>query len=251
MFLIEKAVALLLAPLGMGLLLGVLALAAGAAHLIKTGFVLGCVAVAWVYVWSTPWISLQARAAIESAHPAILAADVAPAPVAVVLGGGVASPAPPTRLMPDLGSSADRVWYAAQLYHAGKVKRIVLSGGIDSRLGGLTEAEAMRVFIRDLGVPDAVIHLESTSANTRQNAVQVARLLKEWGVDRVALVTSALHMPRAKRLFEAQGLAVIPAATDYEAVDTAWDIRKLLPDAEALNGSGRAIKEWIGLWLAR
>lgn len=251
MFLIEKTLALLLAPLGMGLLLGVLALAAASLRWRKAGFVLGCVAVAWVYVWSTPWVSTQARAAIESAHPARLAADVASAPVAVVLGGGVASPVPPVRLMPDLGNSADRVWYAAQLYRAGKVRRIVLSGGVDSRIGGLSEAESMRVFIRDLGVPDAALFLEKDSVNSRQNAVQVAHLLRKWGVDRMLLVTSALHMPRARRLFEAQGLVVIPAATDHEAVDTVWEIRKLLPDAEALDGSGKAIKEWVGLWLGR
>ena len=250
MFLIEKTVALLLAPLGMGLLLGVLALAAALLRWRKVGFVLGSVAMAWVYVWSTPWVSTTARAAIESAHPARLAADVASAPLAVVLGGGLSAPVPPVRLMPDLGNAADRVWYAAQLYHAGKVKRIVLSGG-NSRLGGLSEAEAMRVLIRDLGVPDTALFLEKDSVNSRQNAIQVAHLLRKWGVDRLLLVTSALHMPRARRLFEAQGLTVIPAATDHEAVDTAWDIRKLLPDAGALDGSGRAIKEWIGLWSGR
>jgi len=57
MFLIEKTVALLLAPLGVGLLLGVLALAAASMRWRKVGFVLGSVAVAWVYVWSTPWVS--------------------------------------------------------------------------------------------------------------------------------------------------------------------------------------------------
>lgn len=251
MFLIEKAAALLLAPLGMGLLLGVLALAAGALRWRRVAWVLGFVALAWVYLWATPWASMAARAAIESAYPARLAADMESAPVAVVLGGGVASPVPPLRLMPDLGESADRVWYAAQLYHAGKVGRIVLSGGVDSRIGGLSEAEAMRVFIRDLGVPDTAILLEKDSANSRQNAVRVAQLLRERGEPRILLVTSALHMPRARRLFEAQGLAVIPAATDHEGVDTAWDVRKLLPDAEALDGSGKAIKEWVAARMGR
>lgn len=251
MFLIEKSVALLLAPLGMALLLGVLALVTGVVRWRKLGWMLGCLAVAWLYIWSTPWLSIHARSAIEAAHPARLAVDVESVPTAVVLGGGVASPVPPARFMPDLGRSADRVWFAAQLFHAGKVERIVLCGAVDSRLGGLSEAESMRIFILDLGVPDAAIHLESTSINTRQNAVHVAHLLNEWGVDRLLLVTSALHMPRARRQFEAQGLVVFPAATDHEAVDTAWDIRKLLPDSESLGGSGRAIKEWIGLWLGK
>jgi hypothetical protein len=50
---------------------------------------------------------VQARAAIESAYPARLAADAEPATVAVVLGGGVESALPPLRLMPDLGNAAD------------------------------------------------------------------------------------------------------------------------------------------------
>lgn len=251
MFLIEKAAALVLAPLGMGLLLGVLALGAAGLRWRRTGFWLGCMAVAWVYAWSTPWVSTLARASIESSHPAKRAAEVEAAPVAVVLGGGVLAPVPPVRLVPDLRKAADRVWYAAQLYHAGRTERIILAGGVDSRIGGISEAESMRVFIRDLGVPDSALVLESSSANTRENAIRVLDILRGWQVDRVLLVTSALHMPRAKRQFEAQGLHVIPAATDHEAVDTAWDIRKLLPDADSLEGSGSAIKEWVGLWTGR
>jgi len=214
-------------------------------------FFLGWVALVWVYVWSTPWVSTLARTTIESAHPAKLAAEVDAAPVAIVLGGGVLAPVPPVRLTPDLRKAADRVWYAAQLYHAGRVERILLAGGVDSRIGGISEAASMRLFIRDLGVPDAALILESGSANTRENAIRVVEMLKELQVGRVLLVTSALHMPRAKRQFEGQGLEVIPAATDHEAVDTAWDIRKLLPDADSLDGSGSAIKEWVGLWAGR
>jgi len=59
-------------------------------------------------------------------------------------------------------------------------------------------------------------------------------------------VTSALHMPRVRRLFGAQRLVVISALIDHEAVDTAWDIRNLLPSARALNGSGNAINECHG-----
>ena len=83
----------------------------------------------------------------------------------------------------------------------------------------------------------------------------VALLLAPLGMGRYRLActtgASALHMPRARRLFEARWLAVIPAATDHEAVDAVWEIRKLLPDADALDGSGQAIKEWVGLWEGR
>ena len=57
-------------------------------------------------------------------------------------------------------------------------------------------------------------------------------------------------MRRAVARFEAQGLEVIPAATDHEARDrfTAVD---WLPDAEALDGAGRAFKEVVGYWVGR
>ena len=45
--------------------------------------------------------------------------------------------------------------------------------------------------------------------------------------------------------FEAEGLTVHPAATDYEAGAARSDMR-WLPSAAALDGSGRAIKEWVG-----
>ena len=72
----------------------------------------------------------------------------------VVLGGGVTPAAPPFLMEPDLADAADRVWYAAQLYHRGVARRIIVSGGSLLPLGGgpaTTEAEAMRRFLVDLG----------------------------------------------------------------------------------------------------
>jgi uncharacterized SAM-binding protein YcdF (DUF218 family) len=57
-------------------------------------------------------------------------------------------------------------------------------------------------------------------------------------------------MRRAVARFEAEGLAVMSTATDHEARDrfTAVD---WLPDADALDGAGRAFKEIIGYWAGR
>jgi len=126
----------------------------------------------------------------------------------------------------------------------------------------------MRELLLDMGVPDAALVLEEDSRNTRENAVFSARVLVGPVSDRdevagsyrgqrplpqrtaptggrVLLVTSALHMRRALALFEAQGLEVVPVPADHEArhrfaaVD--W-----LPDADALDGSARAMKELVG-----
>ena len=63
------------------------------------------------------------------------------------------------------------------------------------------------------------------------------------------LVTSALHMRRARAEFERAGLKVIPAPTDFEALGRTTEPRDWLPSADALDGSGRAFKEWVGYWM--
>ena len=57
---------------------------------------------------------------------------------------------PPFLMEPDLADAADRVWYAARLYHRGVARRIIVSGGsfVASEAGPATsEAEAMRRFL--------------------------------------------------------------------------------------------------------
>src|SRR5690606_3989740 len=110
--------------------------------------------------------------------------------------------------------SADRVWHAARLYHAGKAQRLLLSGGT-VRTGDGSEAEAMRRLLLDLGVPDEALGLEDASVNTSSNAARTAELLRAAGIDHILLVTSALHMPRARAAFERTGLTVFPAPTDF------------------------------------
>jgi uncharacterized SAM-binding protein YcdF (DUF218 family) len=103
----------------------------------------------------------------------------------------------------------------------------------------------MRKFMSALGVPTEAMVLEGLSSNTRQNAQFTADILFPQGIKKIILVTSALHMRRAVASFEKQGFTVIPAATDYEA-RTRFDWTGFLPDASALDGSARAIKEIVG-----
>ena len=185
------------------------------------------------------------RGAMESAYPQVPVTELPAAQVIVVLGGGLEVTQRSDR--PDLNQAADRMWHAARLYKAGKAPVLILSGGLAFAEGTMSEAASMQVFLRDLGVPDAAMLLEERSANTRENAQFTTELIRERGMNSLLLVTSALHMPRAVRLYEAQGLKVIPAATDHEfRTYSVW--RSVLPDAQALDGSGRALKEALA-WL--
>lgn len=246
---ISQLVTALVSPLGTALLLWALCLLLISRHR-RLGLVLGTVGLAWLLVWSTPLASDALRGSIErQAGPRLLSGAPANA-VAVVLGGGISGPRPPERPDPDLGASADRVWHAARLYHAGKARHLLLSGGT-VRTGDGSEAEAMRKFLLDLGVPGSAIWLEQDSHNTTANAERTAQWLRQRGIERITLVTSALHMPRARAAFERTGLQVDPAPTDFEVIPMPLDLQRLLPDAAALNGSARALKELVGRWAGR
>jgi uncharacterized SAM-binding protein YcdF (DUF218 family) len=82
---------------------------------------------------------------------------------------------------------------------AAGAEAVVLSGW--SRHGsGFAEAEHMRDAWQG---PDARLVCDTTARNTMQNAVGVAALARELGVEEVVVVTSQWHAPRAGALVRA------------------------------------------------
>ena len=258
---INDLVTALISPLGTALLLWAVALLMwvvnGRGRLgrpsfrgCRTGPLLASLGFAWLLLWSLPVASDALRGTIELQAGPREIRDLPTQTVAVVLGGGVSGPRAPMRPDPDLGAAADRLWHAARIYHAGKAKRLLLSGGT-TRTGDGSEAQAMRTVLRDLNVPDNALWLEDASTNTASNAQQTAQLLKSQNIQSILLVTSALHMPRARAAFERTGLKVYPAPTDFEVIPMPLEPYRVLPDTSALLGSSRAFKELVGQWLGR
>ncbi len=249
MILISKLVIWLLSPLGTSMcLLGMVLLLAWRQRL-RSSLGLGTLAFVWLWAWSMPMLSHWLGSMLENQYPQVPFAAMDQAQAVVVLGGGIAPPSSKSFEI-DLNSAADRVWFAARLFHAGKAPLVLVSAGSDPERHAYSEARASAIFLADLGVPAQAILLEENSLNTRQNAAYSTALLKARGINHILLVTSALHMPRAMALFAAQGLQVTPAPTDFEAIQSpppgllAW-----LPDALALNRSGQAMKEIVGKWV--
>ena len=108
--------------------------------------------------------------------------------------GGAMEPPDAMRPWPNLGAAADRVWHASRLDAAGKAPVVVVSGGSDMTATLSAESLGMRQLMLDLGVPAAALLTEERSRNTRENAELSARLLRERGIQKVLLLTSALHM---------------------------------------------------------
>ena len=102
----------------------------------------------------------------------------------------------------------------------------------------------MKALLLRLGVPDEAIVMETQSRNTAENALYTGEILRERGFARVLLVTSALHMPRAMKLFRARGIDAVPAPTDMRSIyDPARTVLDYLPDAGAMMESGSCLME--------
>ena len=204
---------------------------------------------AWLLLWSLPVPTSLLTASLERQFPQQAAADLPVVDAIVVLGGGIREDG----FGVNLNLAADRVWFAATLFHAGRAPWVVLSGGSAVELETIRpEAMAMASFIEDLGVPASALLLESESRTTRENALDTERLLDSHGLRRILLVTSAQHMPRALATFRKLGIDAVAAPTDFESgPPTEPFLLRWMPDSRALERSSRALKEYVGLWFYR
>jgi uncharacterized SAM-binding protein YcdF (DUF218 family) len=221
---------------------------------------MGLVAIALVLllVSSNQWVATRLMQSLEWQH---LATNPLPeAEAIVVLGGGI-RPEDFPRPWIDVMESGDRVLHGAQLYLAGKAPLLIMSGGrIDWKGAGSPESSDMAKLAIALGVPQAAIAEDPTSLNTYENAVNVQGILQQRQINRVLLVTSALHMPRSLAIFKRLGIEAIPAPTDFlvsrQRLKEISGSRKaialnLLPEASNLADVSRVLKEYLGLFVYR
>lgn len=104
----------------------------------------------------------------------------------------------------------DRVSTAADLYHAGKIDQILMTG--DNREEDYNEPEAMRQHAIQLGVPDEVIILDPLGIRTYDSCYRAYHL---FDIEEAILVTQNFHLDRALLLCDAMGMDVVGVWADY------------------------------------
>ncbi|HEX8990446.1 MAG TPA: ElyC/SanA/YdcF family protein [Anaerolineales bacterium] len=142
-------------------------------------------------------------------------------PAAVVFGAGLTRTGQPTAIL------KDRVETAAQLFFAGKVQKLLMSG--DNRFLDYNEPEAMRQYALSLGVPSSAIVLDYAGRRTYDTCYRARAI---FGLDSVLLVTQAFHLPRA--LFLCNGLGLRAAGVEannhhfWPPLLLIWNVREQL-----------------------
>jgi len=174
-----------------------------------------------VVTLSFPW---ALRTWVHSRVQALVYSDVQSAPpmdAAVVLGAGLWSDGSPTPVL------YDRVVTAVDLYQAGRVRTLLMSGDNPSRW--YNEPEAMRQLALRLGVPDRAIILDYAGRRTYDSCDRAHAV---FHIQRAVIVTQRFHVDRALYLCQALGIEAAGVVADRRVYPTPyrqwWQLRELV-----------------------
>ncbi len=125
---------------------------------------------------------------------------------------------------------------------------IIFTGGsgnpFEQRLGIGKVAES---FLLTAGVLKEDSWIEDSSRDTYESGVEVKRILDnrfpEMTNHKVFLVTSALHTPRAIKVFQRLGLNPIPAPSSYDSGPLDYNPLSFFPRIGSFSTSTAAIRE--------
>ena len=141
---------------------------------------------AYAAVYVTIWL----RALDLLGHP-----PARPADAALILGNRAWRDGQPNPCL------TGRVDAGVELARAGRVRQLVMTGGVDHEDGRI-EAEVMQAHARSVGYTGPLL-LEPVSSSTRENLSMSRLVLESAGVKRVIIVSEPYHLWRVQRLVEA------------------------------------------------
>ncbi|KQP02080.1 YdcF family protein [Pseudorhodoferax sp. Leaf265] len=170
----------------------------------------------------------------------------------IALGGGLYPRVPELEGPQPSSQTGTRALYGAWLARESGLP-LGFAGGIGWANAGEAEhpdeADAVARLLARTGLAP-LRWADSQSRDTIENAQNMAALLRRDGIERIALVTSAWHMPRAVRAFEATGLTVLPAPMGF-AVPLQRPVLEWLPSTHGLANTSAVVREWLALRLGR
>ncbi len=248
----SKVLPLLLLPISLSLLAALLTFVfiLKGKRALALASLLASILILWVS--ALPAVAGRLMWSLERQYLPVATADIPAADCIVVLGGALGFVMSP-RVNVELTAAVDRVCQTAELYRAGKARTIIVAAGNQPWMQDLVpEANLIKELLEKWGVPGQSILLDTTSVNTRGNAMNAVALMREANCQSNLLVTSAWHMPRAVASFKILGVTVFPVSVDVRFVQgDSNSLAGFIPRADALAATSQAILEWMGIWVYR
>ena len=146
---------------------------------------------------------------------------------------------------------SDRFIQAMLLYKTGHIKKIIVAAGDGSvfNRGDFREGDFVQEQLIAMGIPAADIAVDRNSRNTAENAINAKKIIDSLQLPPpYLLVTSAIHIPRAKKTFTKAGIDVIPYPAAYfvRPPDSVVPTDYILPSANALKNWDMYLREITG-----
>ena len=177
----------------------------------------------------------------------------------IILGGAISG----GELAVDRGevsihSSAERVTKAFELIRKNPGLPYIFSG-YSGRITprGISEADAFKQLVQEQGLNEEKAHYEKRSRNTYENVLFMKPMIEELGSRDQAgqlkpwlLITSASHMYRSVKIFQKQGLPVLPVPVDYQTANRLqWTQFNLIDGAQNWKDVVHELVGLIAYWI--
>ena len=193
---------------------------------------------------SLPLVSNQLIKSLERNYSVISPNELDTADTVVVLSGMLQTIKQDSMIHYEFSEAVDRIFAGINLLKMGKAQKIILTRGKLPWNKGVPEGDYLAEFVQSQGIDPNRILLTEIVQNTNDEAKAISRMLPKNS--EVILVTSAFHMPRAKKVFQNQNLKIIPYAVDFRSSAKYIDILDFLPQANAFKDSSFYFREIIG-----
>ena len=241
MFVLSKILPELILPVGGTVLLLMIA------ALRRSWTIVLCVWFLLLFV-SIPWTGNQLMESMEAGMERVSAPMAERAQAIVVLSTGRTVAPGPEKISE--WHDADRFFGGIELFRAGKAPLLIFTGGSAPwERSAPLEGEILAGHARSMGIPAEAIRVTRQAYNTREEAAAVRELLPAHPSQKSAilLVTSAMHMPRAQKVFTQADFQVLPFPVDFvtSATKTTYST-DFVPSAAGLFKTSAALRELYG-----
>ncbi len=209
-------------------------------------------AIVFLFIFSNGIISDSLWRFLEHPWKRLNYGDISSSDAIVVLSGGRNLPPGNTEIIE--WDDPDRFISGINLYRANKSNKLIFTGGLDP-LNSTLPPEG-DIYIKEaisMGIPKKDLFTTYPVFNTLGEAKAIKNLLgrkKTSNKKKIILVTSAFHMKRAKKVFEREGINVLPYPVDFKTsknfISSLRNPLIWIPSSFYLNKSSQAIRELIG-----
>lgn len=147
--------------------------------------------------------------------------------------------------------AADRFIQTALLYKKGIIDHIIIAAGNGYMTNNnFREGNYIKERLLELGIPTTAIYTDINSRNTLENAKYAKQIIDSVHLPGpYLLISSAMHLPRARLAFNKAGISVSLYPCDFSSRNVGNNFIEdyLLPSARALDKWDNFIKEIAGI----